>query len=503
VLSRFPHSLLPRSLFGRLALVQLAFGIIIALFFAGLMETTHQRFHKAVTQRQAQDWARSIVSRFRTDLASAIVGSIDSQSLLSTLANANPSASFYLLDRSGSILGASMPLTDLSQKEIALAPIHELITSRAELPITITDPAEPSRQRIFSVAGIGQPTAPTAYLLMLLRAPETTGFLAAYTNFLFSDSLLLAAGVTGPAIASAMLLLFMILRPVRQLSRSIASLESEHDDRPPFIPPTPPAKAYSELDQLNSYFAAMAQRIGDLLRSRKEEDGKRRELFANLSHDLRTPITVIECCLEPLVQDNADVTPGKAHEMTAAALGQTRALAHLVESIFELATLHSPDCSLCHDIFPIAEVLGDVALKFSAKAQSLGKSVAVQVAEHDRGLRVHADPMLIERALDNLIDNALKHATGASLITLALDRSLAGVGISIIDNGCGIPMEIQATHFADHRISEFNYHSGRGLRIVQRILELHGSTLVLYRSDERGTVFRFELPARSRVPGSS
>ncbi|MBU0603863.1 MAG: HAMP domain-containing histidine kinase [Gammaproteobacteria bacterium] len=481
----------------------MAFGIIIALFFAGLMETTHQRFHQAATQRQAQDWAKSIVSRFHTDLASAIVSSMDSQSLLSTLADTNPSASFYLLDRSGSIIGASMPLTALSQKAIALAPIHELMASRAELPITIADPAKPSSQRIFSVAGIGQPTAPTAYLLMLLRAPETTGFLAAYTNFLFSDSLFLAAGVTGPAIASAMLLSFMILLPVRRLSRSIASLESEHDDRHPFIQPTPPANAHSELDQLNSYFAAMAQWIEDLLRSQKAEDRKRRELFANLSHDLRTPITVIECCLEPLVQNDADLSPGKAHEMTAAALSQTRALAHLVESIFDLATLHSPDCSLCHDVFPIAEVLADVVLKFFAKAQSLGKTIALQVAEHDRGLRVHADPMLIERALDNLIDNALKHAAGATQITLALDKSLAGVEISIIDNGCGIPMEIQATHFADHRISEFNYHSGRGLRIVQRILELHGSTLVLYQSDERGTVFRFELPARSRVLDSS
>lgn len=491
---------LPRSLFGRLALVQIAFGIAVAFLFALIIGLTHDRFHLESTQRQGVDWADRIADRYRETLVANASRGERLRPLLETLEQNNPAARFYVVAGDGEILAASIALGSLARPRLDTAPIVRLRENDSPLPILIEDPIDARGYKIFSAASISAGELPGAYFLMVLRTPQPQTFLATHANYLLSDSLLVAAGVTTPALATAVLLLFMILRPIRRLSATITALEQTQNESGATTASGRARAPTSELDELGHHFDQMATRIADLMRRQQDEDRQRWQMFGNLAHDLRTPLSVIAGCLETLRDDDRSLAAGEAQHMLRLAHGQSRALKRLVESIFELATLHSPDYPLQREAFPIAELIHDVAAKFSAIGRRHGVAVVVDIALADRDWKVDADVFLIERVLDNLIDNAIRHAHGASRISIELRSASDTVEVSVSDDGHGLPTEMLADSAEYTAGPKRGRSSGRGLRIVRRILELHQSTLTSSRIEPAGSRLAFSLPCTAPPP---
>lgn len=492
--------LLPRSLFGRLVLIQIAYGALVALAFLVILELTHSRFHLESSQRQALAWAGEIVDRHRALLLDAAGPPWEASSavreLLTGLGHSNPSARFYLIGTEGGVIAASLPPERIKRAGVDPAPLRMLLRGAESLPLLIADPAEPSMSRVFSVAPVGAADAPSAYFVMVLLGPRRDGRLIAHASYPLGDSLVMVGSVTTAALGAAVFILFIVLRPIRRISRTVDSMEREHllSGCAEHATLREPA---SELDQLSRHFDRMARRIVELVRKLTDDDRKMREMFANISHDLRTPLAVLQGCIETLIRKGESASPEYAQRLLASAAAQTRSLICLVGAIFELAKLQNPGYRLQRERFCISEAIHDVANKFTARAQERGIAIVVSAGDHH--VHVFADVLLVERVLDNLLGNAIQHAQGASRIEIALGENEHEAEITVADDGQGLPACVR-DYLSEAAASSPQYTgatergAGLGLGIARRVVDLHGSRLTLVRTDASGTVFRFSLP---------
>ncbi len=484
---------IPQSLFGRLILAQVVYGGLLALGFLVVLGLTHARYHLEATQRLSLGWAQKILSRHPQEFASPELGADNAQlrDLLLRLGRSSLAVDYHVIDGAGRILLSSVPAARLKRASVDIGAVESLIRDPQGLPILVEDPTEPGALRIFSAARLGGGAGPKGYLLLLLRGQDAGAFLSHQGSRVILESLAMMAGVSVLAFVAAIVLLVSILRPVRKLSLGMETFRRESGIAWPSENGKTPEPRTSELERLGQHFNEMARQIVELLHRLKDDDRKMREMFANISHDLRTPLTIIQGCLETAQMEGGPLPPARRNALMDVALTQSRSLGRLIETVFELSKLQSPDYQLCPEVLSVAELVQDVAMKFSLKAKERGISIRIDGA--DRHIPVTADALLIERVLDNLVDNALRHAAAASEIAIRLVERAGEVEITVCDDGCG--MKPPGYSGAKGK------RTGLGLCIVRRILELHGTNLELAATAGTGTSFRFALRKADRRGG--
>jgi signal transduction histidine kinase len=255
-----------------------------------------------------------------------------------------------------------------------------------------------------------------------------------------------------------------------------------------------------ELDRLHDTFHAMARRILEQIQTLRHTDAGRRELVANVSHDLRTPLASLNGYLETLLLKEGQLSDEERRRYVDIAARHGRRLAVLVDELFELARLDSIETLLRCEPVALGELLNDVTQKFALTAQR--KGITLECDGELDAPYVVADIALITRALENLLENALRHTPSGGRVRLELRRGSGHVAVVVSDTGCGIPAEELPKIFDRFYRLEKSRQSdadgfGLGLAIVQRIAELHGATLHAASVVNQGTTFRFELPVAS------
>lgn len=226
----------------------------------------------------------------------------------------------------------------------------------------------------------------------------------------------------------------------------------------------------------------------------------RRDLIANVSHDLRTPLVSIRGYLELLAATGEALDDTQRRSYLETAVRQSEHLGVLIDELFELAKLDFKGLALQSEEFQIGELASDVLQKF--RLMAAGKPIELMLEAMPGLPAVRADLSLIERVLDNLLGNALKHTPAGGCVKLHLRADDQGVRVSVIDNGVGIaPADLphifdrfyRGQAASDQRSGSAR-GTGLGLAIARRILELHGQTIDV-ESDATGSTFRFTLPA--------
>jgi signal transduction histidine kinase len=178
-------------------------------------------------------------------------------------------------------------------------------------------------------------------------------------------------------------------------------------------------------------------------------------------------------------------------------LASTEKLKNLVNELFELSKLEARQVSPKKEPFFIRELIHDICQKFQILARE--KHVSLVSEGNDQDILVFADVGLIERVLQNLIDNALKFTPQDGQITIAVNAMEDNVEIKVSDTGPGIPKDqipfiFDRYHIGDKRISLDQNNTGLGLAIVKKILEIHNSRIELQTRIQQGTSFAFKLP---------
>ncbi len=478
-------------LWQKLALVSSALLLVCGSVLLVLQMRASTRHEQEVVQRLSLDLAAHIAARselmdsrgMRPDAVRALFGQ---------LMAVNPSVEVYLLDAGGRILGHDAPAGHLKREQVSLGPVRALLAG-APLPILGDDPRRARGQQVFSVAPLQVDGQDHGYVYVVLVGEQR--------QMLAED--LASGSQRGTLVWSALLVALLgllagllafhrLTRPLRELTRQIQSFDMDAPG-PPFEARPLPAGERDELVILAHAHAQMAQRLAEQWQQLRQQDLQRRELVANISHDLRTPLSSLHGYLETLALKDALLEPAERRRYLGIALAQSSKVGTLASALFELARLEHGGVRLELETFALPELLQDVLQKFELSAQSRRQSLQ---GDFPRVLPlVRADVGLIERVLTNLLDNALRHAPDGGQVCVALRAVPSAIQVRVIDDGPGVPSAVRQTLFqAPAALSARRRDGGGlGLLIVQRIVQLHGGKVWL-EDTERGACFVFDLP---------
>jgi len=253
-----------------------------------------------------------------------------------------------------------------------------------------------------------------------------------------------------------------------------------------------------EVRELGEAFNEMADKIVRHIEEIKTMDNLRRDLVANVSHDLRTPLVSIHGYVETILMKDRTLSPEDREKYLRTVLQGTERLKKLVEELFELSKLEAKQTTPQPEEFSLAELVQDVVREHQLMADEHGVTLKAEFP-HDLPF-VRADIALMERVFQNLVDNAIRFTPPGGTVTVRLAREGPGVGVNVADTGAGIPAEDVPYIFERYRrgaqtAGDENSGAGLGLAIVKKILDLHGVSIAVSSSAGEGTAFSFRLPA--------
>jgi signal transduction histidine kinase len=482
-----------KSLHARLVAVLLGLLLVLGAIFIAISFYSTKRYEEEVVQRLNRALASSLVS----EELLMVNGEVNEQALekvFHTLMIINPSIEVYLLDLEGNVVQHSSP-GKVRRGRVDIEPIKAFLVDGAELPILGDDPRDQNRRKVFSASVIMVEDRYEGYLYVVLASEAYDSVVQRLQG---SHILRLSVLVTAIALmlagAAGVVLFSHLTRRLRSLSDVMD--EFRRGDFSTSVDTEIPRGGGDEIDTLTDTFESMSDRITQQVQTLRQTDELRRELVANVSHDLRTPLASLTGYIETLQLKEGRLTDAERDQYLAVARRQSERLTTLVEELFELARLESRDMKPELEPFPLPELIQDVVQGFRLEAEKKGVTLDLQRPEEVP--LVSADIGLIQRALQNLIGNALKHTDKDGRVSIFIEPQTNKVAVRIEDTGCGIPDEDLEQIFdrfyqARNRGEKQTTAGGLGLSIVKRILELHGSAVSAASTVGEGTVFSFSL----------
>jgi two-component system sensor histidine kinase BaeS len=289
---------------------------------------------------------------------------------------------------------------------------------------------------------------------------------------------LIAGGVS---LLLALLLAYTVLRPVRDLTKAAQSLASGQ------LSHRVKVSGDDELASLGKAFNQMAESL-------QQAEQSRRDMTADIAHELRTPLAVQRAHLEAIQDGIYDFTPENLEPI----LQQNHTLARLVEDLRTLALADSGQLTLNRSANDLTELVEHVIERFKPQANTRLVELHMEPAQVPLP-HVYIDPIRIEQVITNLVTNALRHTGENGRIILSLSTQPGQVHLQVHDNGPGIPT-IDLPHIferfyrAGHSRSREEGGTGIGLAIARQLAEAHGGSLTAANHPQGGALFTLSLP---------
>ncbi|MBI4774655.1 MAG: GHKL domain-containing protein [Deltaproteobacteria bacterium] len=486
-----------KTLYSKLAIVLLLLFGLIGLSVLIVTQYSTEMYQQEVNQKLNRDLARQIAEN--TDLIKD--GRINGDALkeiFHMLMLVNPSIELYLLDPDGNVLAFSAPSGRVKRRVVDIQPIMQWIHGRTRAPLLGDDPRSLKGKKAFSAARVTKNDQLLGYLYVILSGE---GYDSVVEKLKGSYILKLTAWWILASLlftfAAGLLFFGLLTRRLRRLAAAMDSYgEGPAEDHTTAVP-MQGKRSGDEIDRLDADFRRMVARIEYQIGKITRLDAKRRELIANVSHDLRTPLANLQGYIETLLLKDQQLDPKERKRYLEIANKHCHWLSTLVKELFELAKLEADEAVMHREPFNIMELAHDVIQKFDLTAKE--KQIRLQVEIEQDLPVVDADIALIERVLENLLENAIRCTPEKGLIQLMLTREQDKVAIRVQDSGYGISEEdlphiFDRFHHRSHCADVKEGRVGLGLAITKRIVELHGGSISVESTTGRGTTFRFQLP---------
>lgn len=470
--------------------------LLLSTGFIGFAIWSAPHFLKELNQQLNLDLANNIVKEKKL-LANNKVNKKALDTVFMGLMLVNPIIEVYLTDPKGKLLAWVAPKGVVKRKHIDIQPVKQFIEQRGRLPILGNDPRDETGNKVFSAAEIKQGDVLQGYLYVVLGGQAYDSAVAllesSYTLQLWVVAIVISLVL---AAVAGFFIFRLITRRLAYLADGMEQFKQSDFKTSVELVPCFDGRPGDEIDQLGATFHEMSERITRQLKQLEHNDRTRRELVANVSHDLRTPLASLQGYLETLSHKVDELSEKDRQEYIDIAWRQSQHLQKLIAELFELSTLENKDKLLNFEVFSLSELVQDVTQKFQLKAKA--KHLELSTYLPGEPAFVSGDIGLIQRVLENLIENAIKYTPTGGRVGVSLITGGNTVATRIVDSGQGIAKEAMP-HIFDrfYRVDKHRNEegSGLGLAIAKRILQLHNSSIDVQSEPNSGTSFSFHLPA--------
>jgi signal transduction histidine kinase len=309
------------------------------------------------------------------------------------------------------------------------------------------------------------------------RVSATTGFLQS----VWWQFLLVGAVAATVSLAVARLFARGMTQPLRDMASAARRMETgDYSVRVQ-------TRSRDEVGKLATAFNRMSEELANLEKSR-------RDLVANVSHELKTPITAIRAHLENLLDGVEQPDPATIEVM----LAQVERLGRLVDQLLDLSRLESGEIPLRIEQLPLHPLVDDLISEIDVALSGRGVRVDNDVPTDLPALSV--DRERVHQVLFNLVDNAVRFTPEGGRVTVSARRRNGSVEVAVSDTGAGIPPEhlprlFERFYRADPARARGDGGTGIGLAIARSVVEAHGGQIRAESEPGRGSTFTFDLPA--------
>lgn len=280
-----------------------------------------------------------------------------------------------------------------------------------------------------------------------------------------------------------------ITRPLRQLVNATRYIGEGNLDSRVHI------TARNELGELGEAFNTMVDELQQSLAREKALENSRRELIANVSHDLRTPLTSIRGYVEGL-RDGVAQEPDKFRRYLDVIYEKTLGLERLIADLFQLSQLDARQLEMQPEQIGATELLRHIAERFQPDVETAGINMHTEIPAVLPTVTV--DHERIEQALGNIIENAIKYTPAGGTISLMAVAEQQGVRVMVADTGEGIgpediPRVFERLYRGEKSRSRQSGGTGLGLAIAKQVIEAHGGDIWVESEQGQGSRFFLRL----------
>jgi signal transduction histidine kinase len=233
---------------------------------------------------------------------------------------------------------------------------------------------------------------------------------------------------------------------------------------------------------------ALARSFNTMTERLQHADRLRRDLMADVAHELRTPLSVLHGRLEGLLDG---VYPRDDQQITQL-LEETRVLSRLIEDLRILALSDAGALPLQKEATDVLGLVREVLR--SMQSEATHQSVALNVVTSFESVVIDLDPLRIREVLTNLLSNALRHTTDGQAVTVSVALTAEAVTVAVSDTGAGMPPDEVARMFDRFYKGATSRGSGLGLTIAKGIVTAQGGDITASSQVGKGTVVTFSLP---------
>lgn len=477
-------------LFWKIAAVFTGVLVVLGLVFVLIASNFSRSYYTSAHQELYGDLAQHLAS-FTQPIKNGKPDTTVTHDIIHSTMVANPSVEVYLLDTVGNITDFVVPDTTVQMRRVDIAIVKKWLAAKAgERPMG-ENPKVPGELAIFSAAPVYENGILSGYVYAVLASEKQREVLAALNSHLYVRlSVYIFFVALTVAFIVGIITFFLITDSIRKIANVVQRFkEGDYSARIA-------GNAKGDLGVLTSTFNEMADVIVSNFDKITATDKFRQELIANVSHDLRTPLSIMLGYTETLMIKKNELSGVEEERYLSVVHGSAKKLSGLVEQLFQYAKLEANLVTPEKEPFLINELASDILMSYQLTATARLIRLTLDATHNLPG--VFADIALTERVFQNLLDNAFKFTPDGGSIRIILSTVATGVKVQVADTGSGIAPEDQVYIFERYKQLDKELSPkkgmGIGLAIVKKILELHHTTIDVISEPGNGTTFSFVIP---------
>lgn len=487
-----PIKLYPAT-YGRLAVLLSLLVLVLVAGYSLLTGFIAIRYFKATHQRLNREVAAHIAT-FSQPFVGMNVNHEATERIFFDAMVTNPSAEVYLLDTTGRVMVYQAPPEKIKRLQVNLTPIRQFLQTRGQAFIQGDDPKQVNGQQVFSAAEVREKGRLQGYVYVILLG-ESYG--TTLMQLLRDYALEWGLKTTLFMLLASLLIGFVVFNLLtRNLTHIIKTVMRFRDGD---LTARTQLKSTSDLAPLANAFNTMADQLAHSLDQLQTSEKLRRDLVANVSHDLRSPMTSIRGYAETLDMDASLDSTQKQY--IGAILQSAQRLTKRINELFELSKLEAKERQPEKEPFLLADLLTETYTNFRLMAQQ--KQLTFTCVNCEVPSVCYADINMIEHVLQNLVENAIHYSPEGGQVQLEVVSSEQFVTVSVRNAIAFLPPAIQSYLSAINRIDQVDAivrppNSGLGLTIVMKMLSLHASQLRITHPSDTELCFSFDVPVYSK-----